>query len=216
MLIVNILTASFYCRSSPDLGSYTTASRIDKKVTDTRTYNSSFSDGVDTSPIIKVSSLDNQSTARRDSWDAIAKTRNLLSDRSLESVANLTESQLNSDLRRSKAEEHSRFLLNEQSYQNEHSYKTNYSQSYNNYTSNNAEQSYGRGSPGGFKSVKPGGAVAVKVQPVPDGMLGQPVEFESEYTIFFFLNNQKDYLCCIFKNYYFMVHRKNTIVFSMR
>lgn len=168
------------------MGSYTTTSRIDKKVTDTRTYNSSFSDGVDTSPIIKVSSLDDHSTARRDSWDAIAKTRNLLSNRSLESVANLTESQLNSDMRRSKAEEHSRLLLNEQNYQNEHSYKTNYSQSYNTYTSDNyGEKSYGRGSPGGFKSVKPGGAAAVRVQPVPDGVLGQPVEFESEYKKYF-------------------------------
>lgn len=31
-----------------------------------------------------------------------------------------------------------------------------------------------------FKAIKNGGALAVKVQPVPDGILGQPVEFESE------------------------------------
>lgn len=179
---------SYFYRSSPDIGSYTTTSRFDKKITDSRTYNSSFNEGVDTSPIIKVSSLDDPSTSRRDSWDAIAKTRNILSDRSLESVANLTESQLNSELRKSKAEEHSRFLLNEQSFQNEHNYKTNYSQNYSTYTTDNfIEKGYGRGSPG-FKSIKPGGAAAVRVQPVPDGVLGQPVEFESEYT---------KYLTCI-------------------
>lgn len=175
-----ILIAIFIFRSSPDIGTYNT--RLEKKFTDIRSYNS-YNDGVDTSPIIKVSSLDDPSTSRRDSWDAIAKTRNILSDRSLESVANLTETQLNSDMRRSKEEEHSKFVLNEQRYHNDQSFKSNYSQSYNTYTSDNfGEKSYGRGSPS-FKTTKQGGAAAVRVQPVPDGVLGQPVEFESKYQL---------------------------------
>lgn len=36
--------------------------------------------------------------ARRDSWDVLNKTRNILSHNSLESLANMPESQLNTDL----------------------------------------------------------------------------------------------------------------------
>ncbi|KAJ8954350.1 hypothetical protein NQ318_011022 [Aromia moschata] len=162
-------------KSSPDVGNYTSSSRYDKRATESRTYNN-YSEGVDTSPIIKVSSVADQTSARRDSWDAIAKTRNILSDRSLESLANLTQSQLDSDLRRRKAEEHSRFILNEQNYKS--SYNQNYaSQKYSSTLDNYDERNYGRSSPV-YKPIKNGGASAVKVQPVPDGVLGQPVEFE--------------------------------------
>ncbi|KAJ8980083.1 hypothetical protein NQ317_009439 [Molorchus minor] len=175
MRISDSRSPSFMERSSPDVGNYSSLTRFDKRVTESRNHNN-YSEGVDTSPIIKVSSMADQSSARRDSWDAIAKTRNILSERSLESVANLTESQLNSDLRRQKAEEHSRLLANEQSYKS--SYSQNYStQKYGSHVDSYDERNYGRNSPI-YKSLKNGGASAVKVQPVPDGVLGQPVEFE--------------------------------------
>nr|XP_022900864.1 filamin-B [Onthophagus taurus] len=115
-------------------------------------------DGVDTSPIVKVSQYDKG--ARRDSWDAIAKTKNILSRRSLESIANLTEEQLNSRVYHHKKEED----FNEYNYGSSQNYSTNKYSSGENY-------SYRVGGKGG-------GAGAVKVQPVPDGILGQPVEFE--------------------------------------
>lgn len=166
-----ILTVFLFSRSSPDVG-YTSTSRYDKRVTENRVYtNNSSTNGVDTTPIIKVSSVNDSSLGRRDSWDAIAKTRNILSDRSLESLANLTESQLDTELKRRKAEEHSKFILKEQSYKN-----------YNeNYSSKKYSDSYGRSSPVYSRMRKEGGAQAVRVQPVPDGVLGQPVEFESKY-----------------------------------
>lgn len=47
---------------------------------------------------MRVSGLKNGNAARRDSWDVINKTKNILSHNSLESLANMTESQLNTDL----------------------------------------------------------------------------------------------------------------------
>ncbi|CAH1104647.1 unnamed protein product [Psylliodes chrysocephalus] len=171
MRVEDARSPSYLERSSPDVG-YTSTSRYDKRVTENRVYtNNSSTNGVDTTPIIKVSSVNDSSLGRRDSWDAIAKTRNILSDRSLESLANLTESQLDTELRRRKAEEHSKFILKEQSYKN-----------YNeNYSSKKYSDSYGRSSPVYSRMRKEGGAQAVRVQPVPDGVLGQPVEFESKY-----------------------------------
>ncbi|CAH0557049.1 unnamed protein product [Brassicogethes aeneus] len=159
-------------RASPDVGyTSTSTSRFDKRVTESRSYDSF--GGVDSSPIIKVNSMGDHASARKDSWDAINKTRNILSDRSLESLANLTESQLDSDIRRQKAEEHTRYLTNEQNYSHNQSYSQKYNSSLNSYD----EKGYGRQSPI-YKVTKAGGASSVKVQPVPDGVLGQPVEFE--------------------------------------
>lgn len=169
-------------RSSPD-ANYTSSSRYEKHTRETRTHNDSYDDdGIDTSPIVKVSAMADRASARRDSWDAIAKTRNMLSHRSLESVANLTEAQLNAELQRKRAEEHENFVNHEQSYRS-----NNYTQSYSQKYSNNAD--YGTneriyGTTQSYKNgIKAGGAAAVKVQPVPDGVLGQPVEFESKYII---------------------------------
>lgn len=160
---------AFIERSSPEY-SYTNSSRYEKRVSETHTTNNSGfdRDGIDTSPIVKVSSVSDRPTARRDSWDAIAKTRNMLSHRSLESVANLTESQLNTELNRKREHEY-----NEQS---RHSQK--YSNNIENY--NSAERSYGSIQKPYRNGVKNGGAAAIKVQPVPDGVLGKPVEFESK------------------------------------
>lgn len=158
----------FMDRSSPSLNYG--GSRFDKHVTENKSYNSrSFdtSDGVDTTPLIKVSAMSDRATARRDSWDAIAKTRNILSHRSLESVANLADSQLDSELTHDSShkysEEHSSYVTRDQTY-SQHGERVYQSQ---------------------LQTTRPigargGGATAVKVQPVPDGVLGQPVEFESK------------------------------------
>lgn len=52
-------------------------------------------DTVDNSSNIRVSK---GNAARRDSWDVINKTKHLFSHNSLESLANMTENQLNTDL----------------------------------------------------------------------------------------------------------------------
>lgn len=142
-------------RSSPSLN-YN--SRFEKH--ESKTYNSSsFDDGVDTSPLIKVSSND-RATARRDSWDAISKTKGLLSHRSLESVANLADKQLESEL----------------SHKHDSSYRTEEHFSRDNSYMQHSERYQTQSKLGARK----GGAPAVKVQPVPDGVVGQPVEFESK------------------------------------
>lgn len=173
---------NFVERVSPNPG-YSSTSRYDKKVTESRTYNTSSFDqtdtGVDTTPIIKVSGINDRASARRDSWDAIAKTRNILSHRSLESVANLTNSQLDKDIQQRKIEENGRSAQYEQNYSSQ-TYAQNYSQ---NYSSNSQNYTVGERvyDSGQRISNKGGGAAAIKVQPVPDGVLGQPVEFESRY-----------------------------------
>lgn len=53
-------------------------------------------DPVDSSHNVRVKNHNNSS--RRDSWDVINKTKNILSHNSLESLANMTESQLNTDI----------------------------------------------------------------------------------------------------------------------
>lgn len=52
-------------------------------------------EAIDHSSNVRVSKAN---AGRRDSWDVINKTKHLLSPNSLESLANLTESQLNTDL----------------------------------------------------------------------------------------------------------------------
>lgn len=156
-----------YERKSPEVGGYS-SSRYDRKVTESRTYTSGFDevDGVDTSPIMKVSGLGERAAGRRDSWDAIAKTRNILSNRSLESVANLTDQQLDEKRRQN---------YGPQSYVVGQSYNSSSNQ---NYVQKSYDSNYGQA----YKSQKiNGGASSVRVQPIPDGILGQPVEFESKY-----------------------------------
>lgn len=163
--------------NEPDVG-YTTSSRFDKKVIQNRTYaltGYDETDGVDTSPIIKVSGND-RSTARHDSWDAIEKTRNILSNRSLESVANLTEEQLDARKYRQRTEEHNMNYVNREQ-QVRQNYSQNYSQKYASFDEDFTEKTYGQN----YRNSKTGGASAVKVQNIPDGILGQPVEFESKY-----------------------------------
>lgn len=166
---------AFIERASPEYNNYSnsSSSRYEKRVTETHSANSSFDrDGIDTSPIVKVSAVSDRPTARRDSWDAIAKTRNILSHRSLESVANLTEAQLNAEINRKRDHEYHEQNYQSQKYSNNESY-------------NSAERSYGSIKKQQYRNgIKSGGAAAVKVEPVPDGVLGQPVEFESKQLLF--------------------------------
>ncbi|XP_017783791.1 PREDICTED: filamin-A-like isoform X1 [Nicrophorus vespilloides] len=141
-------------RRSPDVN-YST-SKYNRSIVESRSYNSSF-DSVDTSPVIKIN---DRSTTRRDSWDALKKTSNILSERSLESLANLNESQLDTQ----RVHKLQTYNQNESQLDSQRVHKSqSYTQKVDNY---------------GFRSLGKGGASAVKVQPVPDGTLGQPVEFE--------------------------------------
>lgn len=162
------------------------------RIASSDTIEGKYGNGIDTSPIVKVSAISGDSAAtRRDSWDAINKTRNMLSDRSLESVANLTDAQLDADLRRRKVEEHNQAFAQEHSFTRSEQ-EQNYSQRF---TSSVDYDKYGRQSPGGYKGVvRNGGAAAVKVQPVPDGVLGQPVEFESVFLFYVCLFNIDSFL----------------------
>lgn len=53
---------------------------------------------VDSSSNVRVSGMKNNNSSRRDSWDVYNKTKGILSHNSLESLANMTESQLSTDL----------------------------------------------------------------------------------------------------------------------
>lgn len=55
-------------------------------------------DQIDSSSNVRVSGAKHANAARRDSWDVINKTKHVLSRNSLESLANMTETQLNTDL----------------------------------------------------------------------------------------------------------------------
>lgn len=149
-------------QSSPSLMKH-----ITEKSFNVQGYDTTDTNRIDTTPIIKVSGVSDRNPGRRDAWDAIAKTKNVLSNRSLESVANLTEAQLDAKKKHEASHQHK--------YSEEHSsYATrdqNYSKSYSHQSQVQTSRSVS----------KSGGASAVKVQPVPDGVIGQPVEFESKF-----------------------------------
>lgn len=55
-------------------------------------------DQIDSSSNVRVSGAKHNNASRRDSWDVINKTKNILSHNSLESLNNMTERQMNTDL----------------------------------------------------------------------------------------------------------------------
>lgn len=114
------------------------------------------------------------------------KTKGILSPNSLESLANLTETQLNTDLVDNVTQrntKYNKFLLNDRA-----NYTSSSTVKEERYVSkqegtNNFSLSNGAGSR--FKPITDtskdvSGARAIKVQDIPDGVLGRPVEFESE------------------------------------
>ncbi|KAI8118123.1 Filamin-A [Lucilia cuprina] len=182
---------------------------------------------IDHSSNVRVSSM-KPASARRDSWDVINKTKHMLSHNSLESLANMTESQLNTDLSYARPDidnethrntQYNKFALNEQKYHSDRRgsrdsvdeserYKpsaiTVKSQSNNSYTDKSGgftrtvkessqqivtESSSATPNNGGYSSLsrfRPiestltgvTGARAIRVQDIPNGAIGCPVEFE--------------------------------------
>lgn len=149
------------------------------------------------------------SGARRDSWDVLNKTKGVLSNNSLESLNNLTEKQLSTSsstltatrgVADKETERNTQF--NKFSLANLNSGATTTSSS-NKYTTSgvtsttmreesryvtkqeaNNNFSFATSRLSSFKPIAGGeltGAKAIKVQDIPDGVLGRPVEFESEF-----------------------------------
>ncbi|XP_062543155.1 filamin-C isoform X1 [Armigeres subalbatus] len=155
-------------------------------------YKVSSPSAVDYSSNIRVTS--NNGPSRRDSRDVISKTKHMFSQNSLESLANLTEKQLNTDLtydrtvdsQTEKNTHFNKFSLGENNYRGDRklieddglyrpggylkNYKTESSERYEKYTTLNS----------GFEPIGQdvSGARAIRVQDIPDGVLGRPVEFE--------------------------------------
>ncbi|KAL9919065.1 filamin-type immunoglobulin domains fbug isoform 2-T4 [Glossina fuscipes fuscipes] len=205
-------------RASPSL--YTTAERLRRTA--------SPEPRVDHSSNVRVSST-KPASARRDSWDVINKTKHLFSHNSLESLANMTENQLNTDLSYNRPEvdhetqrntQYNKFSLNEQKFQRPRQeskdnlddvdhYKpsaiTVKSHSNNTYTdksggytrtvkessqqvltestsSTGVNGNYGYSSLSRFRPIDNitgiTGARAIRVQDIPNGAIGRPVEFE--------------------------------------
>ncbi|XP_016928916.3 filamin-B isoform X2 [Drosophila suzukii] len=181
---------------------------------------------IDHSSNVRVSSM-KPASARRDSWDVINKTKHMLSHNSLESLANMTEKQLNTELQYNRPDldhethrntQYNKFALHKQQQQQQQSdyrrdspddgerYKpsaiTVKSHSNNTYTDKSGgytktvkessehvvTESNGHGpSPGyGYSSLSrfrpidsnATGARAIRVQDIPNGSIGRPVEFE--------------------------------------
>ncbi|XP_039228413.1 filamin-C isoform X2 [Drosophila yakuba] len=179
---------------------------------------------IDHSSNVRVSSM-KPATARRDSWDVINKTKHMLSHNSLESLANMTEKQLNTELQYNRPDldhethrntQYNKFALHKQQ-QHQSDYRrdspddgerykpsaiTVKSHSNNTYTDKSGgytktvkessehvvTESNGHGSaPGyGYSSLSrfrpidsnATGARAIRVQDIPNGSIGRPVEFE--------------------------------------
>ena len=167
---------------------------------------------------MRVSGPKGSSASRRDSWDVINKTKHILSHNSLESLANMTESQLNTDLSYvrprgldSETEYNTRynkFELSEKrtterrgsdelsdrykiyspstsvSLKQDSSTHENFSQTIKerneSFTKSEKDNDYGYSSR--FRPIEKEefGAKAIRVQDIPNGVLGRPVEFESE------------------------------------
>ncbi|SPP72841.1 filamin-B isoform X2 [Drosophila guanche] len=184
---------------------------------------------IDHSSNVRVSSM-KPASARRDSWDVINKTKHMLSHNSLESLANMTETQLNTELQYNRPDldhethrntQYNKFALQKQQQQQQQQsdyrrdspdtaerYKpsaiTVKSHSNNTYTDKSGgytktvkessehvvTESNGHGplpAPGyGYSSLSrfrpidgnATGARAIRVQDIPNGSIGRPVEFE--------------------------------------
>lgn len=137
-------------------------------------------EGVDYSPIVSQSKIG--SNARRDSWDVLNKTKHMFSNNSLESLAKLTDTQLDTNLSYDRStvdnETHSntqynKFLLSDASYKERNE----------KYVTKTSSNDYGYSSK--FVPIDDGaeGARAIRVSNKPDGFLGQPFEFESKFNI---------------------------------
>lgn len=125
--------------------------------------------------------------SRRDSWDVLNKTKHMFSNNSLESLAKLTEEQLNTNLSHDRSAVESETHTNTQfnkfslSSDNQASYKERNEKFI---TKTNTNDFGYLSSSSKFLPIDEDveGAKAIKVSNKPDGYLGQPFEFESKLT----------------------------------
>jgi filamin len=121
--------------------------------------------------------------SRRDSWDVLNKTKHMFSNNSLESLANLTDKQLNTSLSVDRSgvdsethtnTQYNKFLLSDSSYKERNE----------KYITKTSSNDFGYSSSSKFVPIDDSveGAKAIKVNNKPDGFLGQPFEFESKFS----------------------------------
>lgn len=158
---------------------HTYRSTINQNASPVPPFKHSITDGVDYSSNI---SPIKGSAARRDSWDVLNKTKHMFSNNSLESLAKLTEEQLDTNLSYDRSAvdnethtntQYNKFSLSDSSYKERNE----------KFVTKTSTNDYGY-SPSASKFMPIGddveGAKAIKVSNKPDGFLGQPFEFESE------------------------------------
>jgi filamin len=121
--------------------------------------------------------------SRRDSWDVLNKTKHMFSNNSLESLANLTDKQLDTSLSYDRSAvdnethtntQYNKFSLSDSSYKERNE----------KYITKTNSADYGYSSSSKFVPIDDGveGAKAIRVSNKPDGFLGQPFEFESKFS----------------------------------
>lgn len=124
---------------------------------------------------------------RRDSWDVLNKTKHMFSNNSLESLAKLTEEQLNTNLSHDRSAVESETHTNTQYNKFLLSDAATYKERNEKYVTKTNTNDYGYlSSSSKFMPIDEDveGAKAIKVSNKPDGYLGQPFEFESKLTFF--------------------------------
>jgi filamin len=158
---------------------HTYRSSINQNASPVPPFKHSITDGVDYSSNI---SPIKPGSGRRDSWDVLNKTKHMFSNNSLESLAKLTEEQLDTNLSfdRSAVDnvtqtntQFNKFSLSDSSFKERNE----------KFVSRTNTNDYGyTSSASKFMPIGDDveGARAIKVSNKPDGFLGQPFEFESE------------------------------------
>lgn len=125
--------------------------------------------------------------SRRDSWDVLNKTKHMFSNNSLESLAKLTEEQLNTNL------SHDRSAVESETHTNTQFNKfslldaaSSYKERNEKYITKTNTNDFGYLSSSKFLPIDEDveGAKAIRVSNKPDGYLGQPFEFESNFNLF--------------------------------
>lgn len=119
--------------------------------------------------------------SRRDSWDVLNKTKHMFSNNSLESLANLTDKQLDTSLSYDRAGVDSETHTNTQ-YNKFSLSDSSFKERNEKYITKTSSNDYGYSASSKFVPIDDDveGAKAIRVNNKPDGFLGQPFEFESE------------------------------------
>lgn len=157
------------------------------------TYRSTINQGASPVPPTKPSAIEGidyssnisplkPTAGRRDSWDVLNKTKHMFSNNSLESLAKLTEEQLDTNLSYDRSavdnETHTNTQFNKFSLSD-----SSYKERNEKYVTKTSSNDYGYStSATKFMPIDEDveGAKAIRVSNKPDGYLGQPFEFESK------------------------------------